>query len=177
MKSTIIGTLSLSVLTLAGLGLASCEKEDKKNTETKQEALQEKNIAEQAPTQTPGQAPTTTAAAPGKLKAIMVDLGTEMNTLQSGLWLENYDMVSTSAMKIANHPKVSDAEKVRVKTAMGEDMGAFVAMDKMVHEGAVTLSEAATSKDMPKTLDALAALQKNCVTCHSIFRSRLAATK
>ena len=177
MNRKLIGTVALTSLAIAGLGLSSCKKESKTNTETHTKPTQHEKSADELLPQLPGQTPTNTTADAGKLKPIMVNLGTEMNTLQSGLWLENYELIATSAMKIAEHPKVSDAEKVRVKTAMGEDMSAFVAMDKMVHDGAVALSEAATSKDMPKTLNALAALQRNCVACHSTFRNRLTETK
>jgi|TARA_R110000868_G_scaffold292687_1_gene553214 hypothetical protein len=177
MNRKLIGTLALTTLTIAGFGLSSCKKESKTNSDKDTRPTQNEKSADEVLPQTPGQTPTNTTADAGKLKPIMANLGTEMNTLQSALWLEDYEIIATSAMKIAEHPKVSDAEKVRVKTAMGEDMGAFVAMDKMVHDGAVALSEAATSNDMPKTLNALAALQRNCVACHSTFRSRLTETK
>ncbi len=180
MKKNTIGSLAVLTLTIAGFGFASCEKGDKKPPGEVKDITIEKNTEEKSLPPASGQAPThapAAANAPGTLKAIMVDLGDEMNTLQSGLWLEDYEVVSASAMKVANHPNVSDEEKIRVMTAMGADMSAFVTIDKLVHNGAVALSEAAESKDMPKTLEALAALQKNCVDCHSSFRSRLTTTK
>lgn len=176
MKTTFIRTLAISTLTFAGFGLSSCEKSDQKISEKKTETTQEKKLDVTTPTQASEQTPTTTVADPGKLKPIMVGLGAEMNVLQSALWLEDFEVIAESAMKVADHPKVSDAEKLRVKTAMGEDMGAFVAMDTMVHDGAEALSKAAQSKDMPKTLDALATLQRNCVSCHATFRTRLIET-
>lgn len=165
--------ITLPILLIAGIGLAACEKKDQKADEP-QEAT---SLIETSPGPAQSQTLAITVAEPGSLKTIMADLGTEMNALQSGLWQEDYELMSASAMKIANHPKVSDSEKIRVKSTMGADMQAFVAMDKMVHDEALALSGAATKGDMTAVLNKFSSLQKNCVTCHSVFRRRLTAPR
>lgn len=169
--------LTLSILLIAGLGIAACEKNDQKDSESQKESSnvsEVPDIPSQKPS-TPSQTPGITTAIPGTLRTIMADLGTEMNKIQSGLWLEDYELISASAMKIADHPKASDSEKTRIKSTLGDDIQAFAAMDKLVHGDALAVSNAAKSKDMKDVLDKFSSLQKNCVGCHSAFRSLLIA--
>ncbi len=176
MKMNSIGIVALVSL-LSSVGVSACSKE--KAQEAPSEAKPPAPVAkpETKPAIRPPSPEKEPAAVadPGSVKVIMAGLGADMAAVQQGLWAEDFDLIAKSAMKVADHPKISDAEKGRLKAALTTDMPAFGAMDKAVHEGAVKLSEAAASKDMEKTLTELASLQTNCVACHSKFRKRLAA--
>jgi cytochrome c556 len=162
-------TLILATFFIAALGTSACEKKETSATPEAQEPAPSKA----APTNPGVEQPTQTPADPGKLVTIMAGIADEMTLVQLGLWTENFDLISESAMKIADHSKVSAAEKARVVKALGEDMPAFGAMDKVVHDSAMRLSEAASANDLPATLKELTVLQSGCVSCHSTFRARL----
>lgn len=173
MTITRISTLTLSLLAAASFGIAGCEKKE----ETASEPTKKAEPAE-VQTKPAVQAPAPVAAAdPGALKTIMAALGDEMTLVQSGLWTDNFELIATSAMKVADHPHVKDEEKQRLIKTLGDDFGAFVALDKVVHGSAVKLSEVATAKDLEGTLKELSVLQTGCVTCHTQFRARLTQTE
>ncbi len=168
MTITRISTLTLSLLAAASVGFAGCEKKD----DTASEPAKKSEPAD-VQTKPAIQAPAPVAADPGALKTIMAALGDEMTLVQSGLWTDNFELIATSAMKVADHPHVADEEKSRLIKTLGDDFGAFVALDKVVHGSAVKLSEVAKTKDLQGTLKELAVLQTACVGCHSQFRARL----
>ena len=165
--STLFTVLTLLGLALLSFSLVACEKGESKSAP---EPAPTKAQAEDPPA-----ADTATQSLPpaGQLKGIMIGLGADMAVLQSGLWIEDFEIIATSAMKVADHPKVSDSEKERIIKTLGDDFGAFVAMDKAVHGGAVKLAEAAKKHHWPNVLNELTTLQGNCVTCHAQFRTRL----
>ena len=160
---------TLSILAIASFSLVACDKK-----ETEPEAADKQSEATDIHTpperQATAQAP---PLEPGQLKTIMVGLGDEMTRLHLALWSGNFELISESAMKVADHAKVNDSEKSRIIKTLGTDFGAFVAMDKAVHGDAVRLSEAAANEDLPSVLKELSTLQGNCVSCHSQFRSGL----
>ncbi len=118
--------------------------------------------------------PTTSSAANGSLKPIMVTLGQQMAGMQAGLWVEDFTAVAKAAEGIADHPHVGPDEVARIKGVLGPEMVDFVGADKVVHDAAVRLGEAAAAKDLDATLEELAATQSGCVSCHTQFRARLA---
>ena len=109
----------------------------------------------------------------GDLKHIMVDLGEQMHTVQTGLWAEDFDAIAAGARAVADHPHVSPEELKRIQGALGSDFASFAAADHLVHDGAVRLTEAAGSRDLDATLREVASLQDGCVACHTQFRVRL----
>lgn len=110
---------------------------------------------------------------PGLLRSIMVGLGSDMDEISRGLWLEDLAIVGAAARAIAEHPHVSDAERMRIQGVLAADFAEFIKGDRHVHDTAVRLSGAASAGDMASTLDELANLQAGCVACHQSFRERL----
>lgn len=153
-----ISTFGLLALAIAGVSLNACGKAESTSEPAGNGANSDSDFV---------------AGAAGELRTIMVALGDDMGQLHSALWLEDFDLIVSGAMKVADHPKVSDSEKTRIVKSLGSEFGAFVALDKAVHADALALSEAATAKDLPKVLEGLAQLQGSCVACHTQFRSRL----
>ncbi len=109
------------------------------------------------------------------LAVVMRGLSVNMDNLMAGLWAEDWPRVALEAKAIADHPHVSDAEKKRIIGILGEEFGAFVGHDKVVHGAAVRLNEAATAKDRDAIVKELSVVQGGCVSCHSAFRERLKA--
>ncbi len=121
---------------------------------------------EQAPVPQPDERP--------DLREIMVGLSEESNHLNAGLWAEDYDAIATAADSIANHPKVSDADRTLIQQALGPDFAEFVKGDQRVHDTGLALFEAAEGQDMEEVMALNAQLQRECVACHALFRERLA---
>ncbi len=174
MNNSILRNLSLTTFLIGGLALSACEKN--KDADTAKEATPEVEAETKLPTPsqpTPGQTVPAAAQGPGQVRTIMLDLGGEMERIQSGLWTESFDLIGKAALKIADHPKLASSEVARIKAALGSDFATFGAMDKAVHDGAIRVSEAAAANDMPKVISELSSLQRNCVSCHGLFRTRL----
>ncbi len=169
MNTSSKNTITLSAALIAALGVSACEKKEKASVPKAKDPVASEEVLSKPATEQPIQTP----ANPGKLKTIMAGIADDMTLAQLGLWTENFDLISESAKRIATHPKVSEAEKARVMKTLGDDMPAFGAMDKVVHDSAVRLSEAASASDLPATLKELSVLQSGCVSCHSTFRGRL----
>lgn len=179
MKRTSNITFLLSSLAMASVALGACEKKDptpSKDTEVVKESAEvaiEKPELPSKPAQPTHTHSHSGEGTPTDLKTIMIGLGTDMASVQSGLWIDDFERIAENAMKVANHPEVTSDEKARIMETLGNDFGAFVAMDKAAHHGALKLAEAAETKNATNTLEALASLQTNCVSCHSQFRSKL----
>jgi len=176
MKFLSAAYLSFVAVTVGTLTSAACEKNDDPAKEGAPVQESDKGTATHDavhPETSPATAPAQGAAEPGQIKSIMGELGADMGALQAGLWIEDFEMMEASALKIANHPKISPSEKERLKKTLGPDMAAFGAMDKVVHEGALRVAEFAKLRDLPKVVKELSTLQGNCVACHSQFRARL----
>ena len=112
-------------------------------------------------------------AAAGDLGSIMVGLGDDMTAASQALWLDDMAALATAADSIASHPHVSPEERTRIQGALGADFAGFVKADKVVHDSAARLADAARAKDSAAVLTALAEVQTGCVACHSEFRDPL----
>jgi cytochrome c556 len=122
---------------------------------------------------------TSLAAEPGEqpatdLKTIMVGLGEQMARAQAAVWVDDFAEIQAAASAVADHPKVSAGERVRVVAAIGAEFPNFVAADRAVHDAGIRLAEAAAAEDMDRTLRELTVLQTSCVACHTQFRQGLA---
>ncbi len=165
--------LTITSLVTASLAFSACAKEDATPPSPKKED-KAKPVTKATKAPSPStKAPSQASPDEGALKPIMVGLGEQMAIVQAGIWTENFDLIAEAAMKVADHPKVSDAEKKRVIATLGKDFGAFVALDKAVHSQSVALATAAKEKEMATVLTSLATLQSGCVGCHSQFRAKL----
>ena len=129
-------------------------------------------------------APATTGAADADpsaaqhppLVVIMQGLQEDMDRVAHGLWSENWGLVRQAATDIAEHPTVSPEERARISEVLGEQMPAFAAMDRDVHDASVALAEHAGRGDVDNVLESLETLQNGCVACHLAFRDRLVET-
>lgn len=107
------------------------------------------------------------------LKPIMAAMGAEIHGILDGILLGDDERVSQGARAIAHHPEIAPAEIARIRRILGPRMKRFEAFDKETHRAALALAEASRTRDNQQVIDAFAAMQKGCLTCHSRFRAIL----
>ena len=109
-----------------------------------------------------------------RLLPMMKTLMVQMNRINTGIYMEDYELIDTTAHNIAHHPKIASEQLKKIKKALGKQMKAFKRYDlTMVHRHADSMSLAAQQKNMQKVLDHYEIVQRGCVGCHIDFRSKL----
>lgn len=104
---------------------------------------------------------------------LMRELGDRMERISDGIWREDYAAIVEAAQYIADHPKPPMEQRRKIIGALGADAADFRAGDKRVHDGALSVIEAARAEQMPEVAARFGRLAEGCVACHSDFRSRL----
>jgi hypothetical protein len=117
----------------------------------------------------------TLAGEPLALQKIMADIGSNMELVVHGIAREEWDVVVQAADKVANHPTPPMADKMRILSYVGTDMGTFKSLDAKTHDAAVVLGELAAKKDGVKVIEQFATLQNTCLACHQRFRQSFKA--
>lgn len=107
------------------------------------------------------------------IKTIMQRLMMDMQTIEVGIWNENYDTIWSGANNIVNHPKIPLAQRKEIKGILGKKMKAFVALDKQVHSHADSLAQDAKERNMNEILKHYSIIQQGCVSCHANFRTKI----
>ena len=108
--------------------------------------------------------------APPALRGIMLGLDKNMQMIAHGISLEDWQLVETMALNIANHPKPPMSDRKRIKQHFGPDMVNFKSHDMQTHHTAKVLSEVAAKKDGNAVIAEYAKLQTACLGCHQAFR-------
>lgn len=109
-------------------------------------------------------------AKPTALRAIMQELGRNMQTITGGISREDWALVARTAPLIADHPQPPLSEKMRILSFIGADAGKFKSHDQQTHRAAQALERAATHEDGPAVISEFATLQASCLSCHQEFR-------
>ena len=107
------------------------------------------------------------------IKTIMQLLMMDMQTIEVGIWNENYQTIQTGAENIVNHPKIPVSQRQEIKGILGAKMKAFVALDRQVHNHADSLARDAKAKNMDEILKHYRIIQQGCVSCHANFRTQI----
>lgn len=108
------------------------------------------------------------------LKTIMQRLMMDMQTIEVGIWNENYETIWSGADNIVNHPKIPVEKRKEIAGILGsKQMKAFVAMDRQVHNHADSLAQDAKNKKMGEILKHYGIIQQGCVSCHANFRTKI----
>lgn len=105
------------------------------------------------------------------MQRIMQGMSTSMVQIADGIWREEYDKVAVAAQGIAEHPMPSFLERLALLGRLGSDAPQFMKADEKVQAAALALQEAAGERSMEQVLSRYQALQQNCVSCHSWYRS------
>ena len=97
----------------------------------------------------------------------------DMQTIEVGIWNENYETIRSGAENIVNHPKIPLEQRKEIKSILGQEMKAFVAFDKRVHNHADSLAQDAKAENMAEILKHYNIIQQGCVSCHANFRTQI----
>lgn len=109
---------------------------------------------------------------PLELRRIMQNLGANMQAVTAGISSEDWAGVARIAPQIARHPEPPGAEKGRIVSFIGVDMGRFKNYDNQSHEAALTMEAAAARGDGEGVIASFAKVQGACLGCHKEFRQR-----
>lgn len=147
-------TGSFFLLVFAGLAIAHFQNQ-KQDNKTKQNTVSE-NINQ-----------------PLELSTIMRMLTFDMQTISEGIFTQNFDLIEQGAANINNHPPLSPKSRKLVQSTLGERMTQFVAYDKVVHDRADSLQQAAMMQDMNRIMQQFNVIQQGCVSCHTAFQEEI----
>ncbi len=111
------------------------------------------------------------AAEPLEFQKVMKELGKNMQIITDGISREDWELVARTAPMIAEHPQPPLAEKTRIISFMGTDMGKFKAFDEQTHEAAHEMLQAAQARDGQKVIASFQKVQTSCLGCHQAFRT------
>lgn len=111
---------------------------------------------------------------PLALQGVMKDLGKHMQTIAGAIAYEDWVQVANIAPLIAAHPQPPIAEKARIISFMGSDMGKFKSFDMQTHEAAHEMEHAAHEHNGVQVIAAFQKVQASCLACHQAFRKPFA---
>jgi cytochrome c556 len=112
-------------------------------------------------------------AKPLELRNIMKELGKNAQAITDGISREDWPLVEKSALLIADHPQPPFAEKLRVMSFAGTNIGKFKSHDGETHDAAKAVARAAQGGDGDGVILAFQKLQAACHNCHREFRKPL----
>lgn len=107
-------------------------------------------------------------------KSVMQNLGKAMDSLNQGIFNENFKVIEKAASALANHPKPKSQLPI-VASTLKDRIKKFKSFDKKVHSAAQTMVDLAKQKDLTGILKHHAIVVSNCVACHTQFRKELSA--
>lgn len=107
------------------------------------------------------------------LPTIMRLLSADIQLINEGIYTENYKLIEQGAAAINEHPPLSDETRGLLRETLGNRMQAFAQYDKLVHDTADSLENAALNQNMGRVLEQYQIIQNGCVSCHGAFRSEI----
>lgn len=111
------------------------------------------------------------------LKVIMEGLAADMAGVAMGIWMEDAPLIAEGSQRIAEHPSVPPEQMIAIQGELGEEFTEFVAFDRLVHDLAVELRDAAhASRPPPELVETFGQIAEGCVACHAAFKERVTAT-
>jgi hypothetical protein len=109
---------------------------------------------------------------PPTIKSVMRSLGAAMNSLNDGIFTEDYDLIRESAQKITVHPKPKSQMSTIIKTLKFR-IFRFKSLNNEVHDSALEIINFAKKKDIKGVLESHKVIMNNCVSCHTQFKNEL----
>jgi hypothetical protein len=107
---------------------------------------------------------------PLDLPTIMRLLLIDINTINEGIYTQNFVLIEQGAVNINDHPPLSPETRKLVQNTLGDRMEQFGAYDKVVHGTADSLRQAAVKQDINKVMQYYNVIQQGCVSCHASFQ-------
>lgn len=110
---------------------------------------------------------------PLDLPTIMRLLSADIQVINEGIYTQNYNLIEQGAAAINEHPPLSDETRALLSETLGNRMQAFAQYDKLVHDTADSLRNAALHQNMGRVLEQYQIIQRGCVSCHESFRNEI----
>lgn len=110
---------------------------------------------------------------PLELPTIMRLLLIDIQTINEGIYTQNFVLIEQGAANINDHPPLSPESRKLVQNTLGERVEQFGAYDKVVHGTADSLRQAAMRQDLDRVLEYYNVIQQGCVSCHSAFQEEI----
>lgn len=107
------------------------------------------------------------------LKVIMQGLEADMAAGAHGLWIDDREAVRVAASRIADHPHVAPEQMGVIQATLGDEFRDFARLDKVVHDAAVALADAAAGQSGADLMPGYIRIQEGCLACHAAFRPRV----
>lgn len=104
------------------------------------------------------------------LRTHMRAMGRNMELIADAMSRRDWTRVESTAPLLAERPRPSMAEKLRLLGSLGSRAGAFRDYDKKTRQAARALELAASRGDGEAAVAAFAALEGSCLGCHRDFR-------
>lgn len=106
------------------------------------------------------------------LSKVMKEQGKSMQLIAGGIAREDYEQVAKASLAVIDppHPPSTLAEKFRLMSFLGTNVGRFKALDGETKERATDLANAARARNGEATIAAFQRLQTSCLACHTEFR-------
>jgi len=111
-----------------------------------------------------------TAAVDGAMGQIMKGLGENMARIGDGIWREDFTVVATGALGIAEHPLPPLWDRLELLAGLGTDATQFMKADEELKAAAMALKEAAGQQRIEEVMSSYQVLQQRCVACHTWYR-------
>lgn len=109
-------------------------------------------------------------AKPMALRAVMGELGRNMQVITGAIAKEDWPQVAELAPQVGKHAEPPLSEKMRILSWLGTDAGKFRGFDAQVQDNATAMAEAARQGDGQAVIAAFSKTQQSCLACHQSFR-------
>ncbi|MEX0905650.1 MAG: hypothetical protein WD604_16445 [Balneolaceae bacterium] len=108
-----------------------------------------------------------------ELHSIMRLIMMDIHTINEGIYTQNYALIEQGAQNINEHPPLAPETRQLVQETLGERMAQFGVYDKIVHDTADSLRQAAIDRDMGRVRNHYRIIEQGCVSCHASFQNEI----
>ncbi len=108
------------------------------------------------------------------LRQVMQEVGQEMETMISAVFMDNAEMAADAARRLANHriPRGGLISYLELDQINDELLSGLDGMNTEVEGNAIKFAQAADKGDMAAAAALLTPIVNGCVACHNIFRGQ-----
>lgn len=108
-----------------------------------------------------------------QLHTIMRLLMIDIHTINEGIYTQNFALIEGGALNINQHPALAPESRQLVTETLGERMKQFGTYDKVVHQYADSLRQAALDEDIGRVMDYYKIIEQGCISCHASFQNEI----
>lgn len=110
---------------------------------------------------------------PMELHSVMRLLMIDLQTINEGIFTQNFDLVASGAASITDHPQLSEKTLVLLEETLGNQLAAFEELDHRAHLYADSIRQASEESNLSRVQHYYRLMEQSCIACHSAFQERL----